>query len=812
MKFETDHLKLSIESLLKAVKSTDLANYILIPFGDQDVGPSIISNTTSGLLDVIELLEVSGGQDCHENSLAAIEKALQVSLPKSSQVVIFQSGECEQNDDPRQIENDNAYNEITSSCGGSIFHLTLGTFRDAFKYIKEITKVDWTDIDTHREFRHNKQFTLTIDTYTKDIVVSISGDNPTLQISNIFGNSITVNKIVEHKTMLVVRIQDIEVGEYIANINCQGPAIATFYRKKEINFEYGFSSLQPNSLRETVSKPIPGSTTFMLISLPDVSSVELISVRLQASMYEIKNAEFRVLDESRGLYVAKIFITPELNAFRITVTCRDKLNYKEITGTTALLEPQKIVTPSVWSTPSVEMIENEPPLIDFGTSYKTACKVKSYPKPDIWWEDNRGIKLSSESALLEIPFIYISYVSIQNATHNETIYCKCKNAEGENSLSIDLYVNRTFTFDVKQFPTDTTIKYGDEGKLFCEVDAYPEADVKWYHNDTLIEETDNIHIVPDQHMLFIDNMNIENTGEYKCEVANNVETKTFLANVYISGLEAPEIEVQESEIILKPGDWTEQQCTVIKGIPVPEVTWKYKSTQGDADKLPDGVYVDGKLLKIPSADTNHGGFYVCEAVNFLGMDDREVAVKVQYAPKIKNGDEVKVVHVGDLVEFPCEVDAVPKADVYWDMYQDDVIIAFDNRHHTDDRNTHRFYASSYDSGMYHCIAQNDMGRAIRTVTLNVLVPPYIERLPWETLTVRTGMNVIVACNVRYGNPVPSTRWQYITPMFDRTVLKRGAGRLDLVLENVTRKHEGTYECIAENDVSIDSVKVLLKTV
>lgn len=57
----------------------------------------------------------------------------------------------------------------------------------------------------------------------------------------------------------------------------------------------------------------------MLISLPDVSSVELISVRLQASMYDIKNAEFRVLDENRGLYVAKIFITPELNAFRIMV-------------------------------------------------------------------------------------------------------------------------------------------------------------------------------------------------------------------------------------------------------------------------------------------------------------------------------------------------------------------------------------------------------------------------------------------------------------------------------------------------------------
>lgn len=48
-----------------------------------DVGPPLVSQTTSGIMDIIEFMEVSGGEECHENSLAAIEKALQVSLPKS---------------------------------------------------------------------------------------------------------------------------------------------------------------------------------------------------------------------------------------------------------------------------------------------------------------------------------------------------------------------------------------------------------------------------------------------------------------------------------------------------------------------------------------------------------------------------------------------------------------------------------------------------------------------------------------------------------------------------------------------------------
>ena len=51
-----------------------------------------------------------------------------------------------------------------------------------------------------------------------------------------------------------------------------------------------------------------------------------------------------------------------------------------------------------------------------------------------------------------------------------------------------------------------------------------------------------------------------------------------------------------------------------------------------------------------------------------------------------------------------------------------------------------------------------------------LVPVYIERLQWETLSVKTGTTIVLPCNIKYGNPVPSTRWQYITSHFKTTVL------------------------------------------
>lgn len=61
------------------------------------------------------------------------------------------------------------------------------------------------------------------------------------------------------------------------------------------------------------------------------------------------------------------------------------------------------------------------------------------------------------------------------------------------------------------------------------------------------------------------------------------------------------------------------------------MTWKYKPGVPDSefDSIPEGVIVEEKTLKIPNAETTHGGFYVCEAVNLLGSHSQDVKVKVQ---------------------------------------------------------------------------------------------------------------------------------------------------------------------------------------
>lgn len=83
---------------------------------------------------------------------------------------------------------------------------------------------------------------------------------------------------------------------------------------------------------------------------------------------------------------------------------------------------------------------------------------------------------------------------------------------------------------------DQSIEYGGEGKLFCQVSAYPVAETKWYHNDTIVSSSDEIQVDLETNALWIKNMTLNTYGEYKCELKNEVNEKTFTAFVNISGI------------------------------------------------------------------------------------------------------------------------------------------------------------------------------------------------------------------------------------------------------------------------------------
>lgn len=83
---------------------------------------------------------------------------------------------------------------------------------------------------------------------------------------------------------------------------------------------------------------------------------------------------------------------------------------------------------------------------------------------------------------------------------------------------------------------DESFEYGTEGKLYCQVETYPAASIEWYQNDTLMYSNEKIQISPEHNMILIKNISQDDAGEYKCEVENEIERRTFTAVVSITGL------------------------------------------------------------------------------------------------------------------------------------------------------------------------------------------------------------------------------------------------------------------------------------
>ncbi|KPJ14782.1 Hemicentin-1 [Papilio machaon] len=830
MREEIDIIKSNIESVVKT-PLFDIDNYILVPFDDPGCGPPIILKTLSKLVEVVNIVEVSGGNECPENSLPAIEQALTASKPNSmifvftdgyasnnsklnsienlcrstnSQVIILLSGKCVPSGTKTVVGTIDAYFDVAKACSGSVIQLQLNNFRQVFRMIKEISKTDWTEIVANKV--GPEQFTISIDGYTKDVVMTVTGEYPNLEILDDNGQTPVIDRIVNTLHSKVIRLISPSVGIYTVKIFCQGKTLVTIYKRREVNFRLGFSPKLARSMKETTNLPLPGKINYISIAIAEIT-IELKSIYIKLNGRHVKKVDVEIVDRSLGLYSAQEYFEPE-TSFKITIYGHDQ-SYQVIKGSTGTLTTQKLIQELQFQRPKIEWIEPKVALVEYKANITLACKVSGYPKPNISWSDDTGHIFPSEDALLETRSVFISYAYIDRITENSTIHCKAESSEGEDTLTMYLYVNRSLTFEVIEYPQDATFEYSKEGQLFCKVDAYPDASIQWYHNDSLVENSDNLEIISDQSMLLLKNMTPQLTGEYRCEISNNVQNASYTAIVDISGVEIPEIELKDSELVLRLDDWVNVECTINKGKPAPKVNWKFKTENG-YEEIPEGVSAEENHLKIPSVKTEHIGIYKCEAENIFGSDSKGLLIKVEYPPKIKFYDKLKIVRLDEDVELSCEVDAIPKAEVKWEKKQDDIIIPLDSRHETDEWNTLRFTASSIDSGNYYCIAENYLGRAERIVTLNVLVPPYIDPPPRKIVTIRAGESITLQCHVHYGHPVPSTKWEFIALNSTLTTLLRGSSINDLTLNNVSKSYEGSYICLAENMAGSDTIKIDLK--
>uniref|UniRef100_F7G9K8 Vascular cell adhesion protein 1 n=1 Tax=Callithrix jacchus TaxID=9483 RepID=F7G9K8_CALJA len=227
-----------------------------------------------------------------------------------------------------------------------------------------------------------------------------------------------------------------------------------------------------------------------------------------------------------------------------------------------------------------------------------------------------------------------------------------------------------------------------------------------------------------------------------------------------------------------------------EGLPPPEIFWSKKLDNGNLQHLSGNA-----TLTLIAMRREDSGIYVCEGVNLIGKDRKEVELIVQVAPRNTTISvrPSSILEEGSSVNMTCSSHGLPAPKILWSrqLHNGELQPLSENA------TLILISTKTEDSGVYVCEGINQAGRSREDVELIIQGSPKdIQLIAFPSESVREGDTVIISCTC--GN-VPET-W---------IILKKKAETGDRVLKSIDgaytiRKAQledaGVYECESKNKV------------
>ncbi|XP_015114618.1 fasciclin-2 isoform X2 [Diachasma alloeum] len=304
----------------------------------------------------------------------------------------------------------------------------------------------------------------------------------------------------------------------------------------------------------------------------------------------------------------------------------------------------------------------------------------------------------------------------------------------------------------------------------------------------------------------------EQAGTYTCSA--NYANEPFNKSVQVDAidalkwLDAPEHQfaILNEEALIK--------CKVTAR-PAPTVTW-LKDDQPIFTN--DHYIVETHALKITNVQMEDQGVYTCQAavVRSGEFDERKISVEVHEKPKIEERQSQVEIVEGKTETIACKARGIPPPRYSWvkSLTKENLTTVDRFRVDSEEGILTINNVNREDSGEYQCIAENAAGIASLDIRVDVMSKPKIMEFLNRTMPV--GKQVEITCKA-FGRPPPEVTFRKHTtvkpfvkglqPEDDRIQLQamydnqRGETVASLTIQNILRKDDGLYECIATNKVA-----------
>nr|XP_026491834.1 hemicentin-1-like isoform X1 [Vanessa tameamea] len=797
--------------------ASKIDDFILITFNDPYAKLRTITRDRNEFKRALSSISVDGGGDCPEYTMAGIELALEksksnsyfyvftdasakdynqfdriksLSQKKSIQVSFLLTGICGSLNDRDYL----VFEELSEATSGQVFHIKKHDINKIINYIiASITHKKTTLRQKLYENGSGKKLTFTVDSKVWDVIISISAKNPKIKVIDPDGN-VAVTKDISTTEMSYMGKLNAKPGVYTIELSSNSKTSVVVTGSTSVSFQHGFAYVKPASINETSTMPVPGVKSYLSIALNnDKKDVVLKTAELRdLDDNVIKELPLTLIDPEKQFYITDPFIPPS-TLFKIAVNGFTETNEKitRVSSTTVELQKPELEKSLTKKSPQVTLLSDDKIEVEYGQAVDIKCKLHGFPKPDALWEGTSGITGPATVVPVDLPYDYMTVLTIDKVVENSTITCKAINSEGESSKSVKIEI-KTY-LNVIEYPKDITLEYGKTIDLKFIINASPPAIISWYKNDKQITVNDNYNLSSDNTILTIRNMLPKLKGKYTVKAVNDNTERNVTFNVSIIGAEPPVIDKSVTTYFAKEGSDVDINCRLLKGKPKPTISWSLVVDDSTENKELDET---GETIHITNIKTDDTGNYICLARNEIGEDSHSTELYVEYPPSIEEGDETLNIVKGDQVTLVCSLNGFPYPDIRW--FKNKSEINDTSKYRTHNNNVLRFRGSLSDAGIYTCEASNALGRAERNINLNIYGPVQIEPPTESVLNIIVGNSLELPC-VAEGYPEPKTKW--IFKNFDLKSLPKllRADRMNSIkIPRVQIEDEGFYVCKARN--------------
>ncbi|KAM9256723.1 LOW QUALITY PROTEIN: hemicentin-2 [Cariama cristata] len=467
---------------------------------------------------------------------------------------------------------------------------------------------------------------------------------------------------------------------------------------------------------------------------------------------------------------------------------------------------------------------------DVGTPLVLTCHVTGMPAPAVTWlKDGSPLESSLEWGLVSGGGQL--QLSPLQPFHQGRYTCLAQGPGTETRKDFTVRVRVAPRIASAGVPSEHSVLEGRGVRLECRAEGQPTPQISWLKDGQPLglQPPSHARISPDGSSLLLEGLQAADSGAYTCLARNSMGEDARLHTLSVLGewgrgpwgrtqghqsptaLSAPlshpvpptiERGADDSEVvrgILSAAVMLECRA---RGSPPLHVSWL---KDGLPLRLSPRITLlsTGHVLRISQAQVSDTGLYTCIASSPAGVADRSFVLQIRVPPVLESPEssEEQMVAEGSDVTFTCEATGSPAPVVTW--LKDGEPLGRQSEQMPGSPRLSLLAVGPADTGVYSCLAANEVGEASKAFHLLVMEPPRVKAEPHLTeMSIAVGTPLELSCVVT-GVPMPTVTWEKDGRLLAGPWLLSG-NESTLHIESTKVADAGLYTCLAASPAGEDS--------